>query len=238
MSTHVLVIAPHHDDEAIGCGGTIARLAAAGCDVATVHVFAGTSGIAGLDPLACSGARAGEAEAAAAVLNTRVLPSLGFEDRGPVSPQTIARALVRTVRELRPRIVFAPHAGEPDAEHALVAAAAIESVWMSRAPIWPEQGEPVSESILILGYEVWRPMTNVGLFVDIGAFIDVKRRALAAFASQMTPEGWLSGAIGLSAYRGTTLLGGGYAEAFSTHAASCDALSVLIAALETSEPKR
>ena len=44
-SKNVLVIAPHHDDESIGCGGTIALLTSKGYSVSVVHVYEGSSGV-------------------------------------------------------------------------------------------------------------------------------------------------------------------------------------------------
>jgi LmbE family N-acetylglucosaminyl deacetylase len=76
----VAVIAPHPDDEAIFCGGTIARLTAAGHQVV---VIAATSGDAGLgDRRHLAKIRAAELEASAEILGVHSVHHLGFADSG------------------------------------------------------------------------------------------------------------------------------------------------------------
>ncbi len=47
---NVLVIAAHPDDEALGCGGTIARLAAEGAAVSVLILATGLTSRAGFEP--------------------------------------------------------------------------------------------------------------------------------------------------------------------------------------------
>src|SRR5688500_10110082 len=65
---NVLVLAPHPDDEAIGCGGTIARHTARGDRVSVVFLTSGELGLKHLPREEAWGIREGEAGRAAAVL--------------------------------------------------------------------------------------------------------------------------------------------------------------------------
>lgn len=80
-SSHtVAVIAPHPDDEAIFCGGTIARLTEAGHRVVVVAATRGDAGFGDAADLARL--RAAELEAAAEVLGVHAIHHLGFADSG------------------------------------------------------------------------------------------------------------------------------------------------------------
>lgn len=211
----ILVLAPHHDDETIGCGGTLAGLAAAGAEILVSHVFDGSTGIAGLTTAACREARRAEAAAAAAVLGCRLLPGLDMPDRTLHEPRSLIRPLIALLRRTCPALLLGPHAGDRDHEHRLVAAAMEEAFWMAASPMFPELGAPCPPLSALLGYEVWTPIGDPALAVDIAAGAERKRAALSCYASQDHASGWPAGAMGLSAYRGTTLLGGGIAEAFT-----------------------
>lgn len=211
----ILVLAPHHDDETIGCGGTLAGLAAAGAEILVAHVFDGSTGIAGLTAAACREARRAEAAAAAEVLGCRLLPGLDVPDRTLHEPGALIRPLIALLRRTCPTLLLGPHAGDRDHEHRLVAAAMEEAFWMAASPMFPELGTPCPPLSALLGYEVWTPIVDPALAVDIAAGAERKRAALSCYASQDHASGWPAGAMGLSAYRGTTLLGGGIAEAFT-----------------------
>src|SRR4051794_8637244 len=110
---NILVVAPHPDDEAIGCGGSICLHAGRGDRVATVFL---TSGELGLKHLAREEAwrvREHEAEAAAAVLGISALSFLRLPDWG------LSDRVNETAAELRPildreqsSVIYLPHRQE------------------------------------------------------------------------------------------------------------------------------
>jgi len=227
----ILVLAPHHDDETIGCGGTLACLAAAGAEILVSHVFDGSTGIAGLSADACREARRAEAAAAMEILGCRLLPGLDVPDRTLHEPGALMRPLIALLRRTCPALLIGPHAGDRDHEHRLVAAAMEEAFWMAASPMFPELGAPCPPLSALLGYEVWTPIADPALAVDIGAGdgsgTELKRAALTCYASQDREAGWPAGGMGLSAYRGTTLLGGGLAEAFTLRRMRLDARQLI-----------
>ncbi|MDD3999043.1 MAG: PIG-L family deacetylase, partial [Candidatus Shapirobacteria bacterium] len=86
---NVLVIAPHHDDEVIGCGGLISLLVSKGYNVSVVHVFNGSSGVAERSSKVSQKVRHVEAVAASKIAGFTLIPNLNFDDRLPVNTSDI-----------------------------------------------------------------------------------------------------------------------------------------------------
>ncbi len=121
MIETALVVAAHPDDEVLGCGGTIARLAAQG---AAVHVAFVADGV---------GARAGSASAKQAELSARRdaaraanrllgVTSVIFGDFPDNRLDTLAlleivRFVEALIAEYRPATVFTHHAGDLNIDH-------------------------------------------------------------------------------------------------------------------------
>lgn len=212
----VLVIAPHQDDEVIGCGGAICQLVSHRYDVRVAHVFLGTSGIAGVAPEQSQHIRHEEARAAASIGGYTVLPNLKFIDRDRSQDAKIQKAILRLIRQVKPAIVFLPHKEETDYEHKLVAIEGREALWLAASDIYPSLGAPLTMVPRVFYYEVWKNLDTPTVLCDITKHKEVKRRMLEAFTSQMSSSGWVDGALGRNAYRGVTTFGDGLYEAFST----------------------
>jgi LmbE family N-acetylglucosaminyl deacetylase len=212
-----LVIAPHQDDETIGCGGAICYLKEQGYDIDVAHVYLGTSGVSGLNPEESSNLRHREALAAAKIGGYNVLPNLGFTDRDRSQDFELASAIIKLMRASRPDVVFLPHRGETDYEHQLVSTAGREASWLSGSDnISPELGEPLKRLPQVFYYEVWKPLDSPTVTMDITPYEEQKKSMLRAFESQMKNTSWVKGCMGLSAYRGTICLGDGSCEVFET----------------------
>ena len=211
----VLVVAPHGDDEVIGCGGSVARLAKRGAQVTVVVVTERERSAAErADP-----AERFEAESrrAADVLGIGEVVHLGVPDRDVRSDRALLTALVGAIRRTRPDAGFLPHPGERDEVHAAVSAAALQAVWMAASPYFPEQGEAVAPADLVLGYEVWTPIAEPAFVQDISDVLAQKVEAMRAYESQTAVTDFPAAIQGLAAYRGAMLGGTAFAEAFSVH---------------------
>lgn len=115
----VLVIAPHPDDEVLGCGGTIARLSAAGREV---HVAIATTGQPPRYDAASVKAVRDEAAAAHALLGvTRThyldLPAAELDRIGHAD---INRAMDGLFEQVDPETVLMPFIGDIHLDHQLV----------------------------------------------------------------------------------------------------------------------
>jgi bacillithiol biosynthesis deacetylase BshB1 len=110
----IIAFGIHPDDVEIGCGGTVARCAAAGDDITLVDLTRGESATNGTPE-----ERAQEAAEAARILgcarreNVR-LPDAGVQSEDP--NQT--RAVVTMIRAHRPDVVLIPNPDDPHPDHA------------------------------------------------------------------------------------------------------------------------
>ena len=179
----VLALGAHPDDVELGCGGTVARLAAAGLLVGVVDLTAGERSTRGTP-----GQRAGEAAAAARALGAAWRACLRLPDgglRGDEAAQVAA--VVAALRAAAPRAVLLPHADDPHPDHAAAAALARRAAFLAGvARAHPETGPPHRPSLL-LAYPGPRQLLRPELVVDVTAAYEAKRAALAAHASQLAP---------------------------------------------------
>jgi LmbE family N-acetylglucosaminyl deacetylase len=113
----ILVIAPHPDDEAIGCGGTLHRHAENGDDLWTIFLTSGENGRRGAAKEETARIREAEARIAAAILG---ISHVDFwrEPDGALSanPRVVSR-LRALVRDWKPAVVYVPHQDEMHVDH-------------------------------------------------------------------------------------------------------------------------
>jgi N-acetylglucosamine malate deacetylase 1 len=210
----VLVLAPHMDDEAAGCGGTICLHVRAGAAVTVAYLTDGRLGQRGFwdgsipadrwpaAQAALVDCRRQEARAAAAVLGVGELLFLEQPDGElAASPACVSR-LAELLGRLRPEIVYLPFPADRQRDHVATARIFAQAV----AP-----GHGVRE---VFAYEAWTPIYP-NCMIDISNVADVKREALRCFASQIADNDYLHSILGLNAYRAMFhLRSRGYAEAF------------------------
>lgn len=184
----VLVVAAHPDDEALGCGGTMARLAAEGATVDVLFLADGV-GARGSAPDAAGLERRGMAERAAKALGARAPAFLDFPDNrlDTVPLLDVVTAIERHSRDLRPELVLTHHAGDLNVDHRLCCQAVLTA-------FRPLPGQSVRA---IHGFEVassteWAfgaagPAFSPNLFWDIGDHFAAKLEALRIYAEEMRP---------------------------------------------------
>jgi len=206
----VAVLAPHMDDEVLGCGGTIARHAAAGSDITVTFLTDGRRG--GVAPPGegdepgqqdIVSVRKAEARCAAQILGVRTLNFLDAEDSRLSSDTRVASRLRKVLEHERPDIVYLPFFLERHPDHR-----ATNEVLLAAT-------RGTSLRFECRGYEVWTPLF-ANCLVRIDETIDLKRRALACYRSQLAQMDYMHGGVGLNAYRSMSLGSdaGRFAEAF------------------------
>lgn len=215
----LLVLAPHPDDESIGCGGSLCKCADAGVPVHVVVLTDGSQGdprlrdLAPDDPARRLGEsrlverRRSETEAALRVLGIDRVTFLGLPD-GALREHAgeAAGHLAAILDDWRPDTVLLPFVTDRHADHFAANLCLMQAVERCQGA-WPERLE-------CLGYEVWSPI-YANLVVDVSRVMERKRRAIRCHASQIEVLDYLAGIEGLNRYRAVSgLVDGDHAEAF------------------------
>jgi LmbE family N-acetylglucosaminyl deacetylase len=203
---NVLVLAPHPDDESIGCGGALCRHAAAGDR--TVAAFL-TSGELGLQALAREEAwriREAEARAAARHLGLARLDFFRLPDWAVGEHLKAGAQLLRPLlqREL-PKLIYVPHPCDWHPDHR----AALPLLRMALRGVR-------LRALEVRAYEVWTPLGEYDHIEDITQVMPRKLRALRAHRSQLSEFDYVRAVRGLNQFRGQLGAKRPYAEVFQT----------------------
>jgi LmbE family N-acetylglucosaminyl deacetylase len=193
MSDAVAVVAAHPDDEVLGCGGTLARMASEGRSVHVLFVSDGQTSRR-IEPGQPSTektlmARTAAAKVACAILNASSVEMLALPDNSldGVELLDVVRHIESFVQRHRPSLLLTHHCGDVNIDHRVVHDAVISACR-------PQPGHPVKE---LLFFEVpssteWRPAGsahafNPNYFVDISKSLPKKLEALNAYAAELRP---------------------------------------------------
>jgi N-acetylglucosamine malate deacetylase 1 len=200
---NVLVIAPHPDDEAIGCGGAICLHVKRGDRVSAVFLTSGELGLKHFPKEKAWKIREAEAEKASEVLGISSLTFLRQGDwyLGDQIKQASA-SLKPILKKAAPDLIYLPHEGEWHPDHK--AAAPIVCAALGR------------EKTTLRGYEIWSPITEYDHYENISSVMDRKIRAVRCHRSQMKEFPYDRAIAGLNQYRGIIAAKAKFAEAFQS----------------------
>jgi LmbE family N-acetylglucosaminyl deacetylase len=208
----VLVLAPHMDDETIGCGGAVALHVQAGASVEVAFLTDGRHGSSTLQSLTGEarrieenrviGLRKQEAQQALATLGVQSVSYFDLEDGTLQTDATVVARVRDLLEKQQPQIVYVPCFLEQHPDHYAASRILLEAATDSMA-------------FQCLAYEVWTPLFP-NCLVRIDDVLEVKKRALSAYHSQLADLDYLRTSLGLNAYRsaGFSAHYGQYAEAF------------------------
>jgi LmbE family N-acetylglucosaminyl deacetylase len=200
---NVLVLAPHPDDESIGCGGTLRLHVDRGDRVDVAFLTSGELGLEEMAPDAARKVREDEAERAAALLGLAHLTFLRHPDWFLGDAVEAACAdVMRVVEERAPDLVLHPHALEAHPDHA--ATARIVDLVSTRLD------RPFARA----AFEVWTPLAEFDDVEDITAVFETKRAAVRTYASQLSKFRYDDAVDGLNRFRGALAGHCEYAEVF------------------------
>ncbi len=201
----VLVIAPHADDEVCGAGGAIALHGRRGDPVFLEILTAGTTGDPEKRFSDIRALRREEAWEAARILGIGEVTFWDLPDNFEITWGDVEAASSRIenrARQVGARLLYHPWRGESHGDHQGAALAAEKAL------------ERLGGEVTGLAYEVWSPLP-AEVVLDITSVVDVKRRALQAYASQLSYTDYIHHILGLNAHRGVYLEGRArFGEAF------------------------
>lgn len=203
----ILVVAPHCDDEVLGCGGTIAKYASAGNDV---YVLIVTKAVEPLFSNALAEQVRKEGRAADQMLGVKEtiffdFPAAMMED---VPRYKINDAFTQLIQRIKPDIVFMPHRGDMQLDHKLT----VDALMVALRPKYEHVVKQIYayETLSETGWDI-QNHTNAfipNVYNDISDYIDIKIQAMRLFKSQLAefPQARSIDAIrALAAYRGSTM---------------------------------
>ena len=228
----VLVLAPHHDDEVLGCGGLILQLAAGGANVVCVFVSDGSGGAEGppkgLTKDEYSERRGAEAEAAAEVLGIDSVVHLGarhgLRDGALTSSlDQLTSHIEALLEQHRPDLLLLPSPLEVTPDHQATFRALHEAlINRRRRPAvagealarQDDDSSPGDLALRVLCYEVNHPFYP-DLLVDVTAEVDLVTEAMSRYLSQLERHDYIGPCRGLRRYRALGLADPcRYAEAY------------------------
>ncbi len=201
----VLVLAPHPDDETIGCGGSLALHVAAGDPVKVVFLTNGAKGdMAGrFERQFYIALRQEEARKACDCLGGMDIEFWPYEDRELENSPGVRKRIEKLLETYAPDLIYAPSPLEFHPDHRAACAFLCAAV------------QRFDYSCNIAFCEINQPL-RVNLLVDITSVLKQKIMALKAYQSQLDERPYDEVAIALSRFRSMTLPKGvTHAEGFS-----------------------
>lgn len=217
----ILVIAAHPDDEVLGCGGTIARMAAEGEEV-HIQILGegGTSRCpdrleadnAVVQDLRVCAAQAA-AELGASEVTVHDLPDNRFDT---VPLLDVVRLVETRLAELLPDVVYTHHAGDLNIDHQITNRAVLTATRPCAAKCVREVLAFEVPSSTEWGFQRLEPVFRPNVFADISSYVEAKMRAVAAYHTEMRcyPHPRSERGIRAQAERWGTVAGLQGAEAF------------------------
>lgn len=199
----ILIFAPHNDDEVLGVGGTIAKLANEGNDVYICEVTIGIN-----EKIVKINKK--EALAAHKVLGVKdtIFLDLPVVELKHVSANDINSRVLKVVSDIKPEMVFIPHKGDIHADHRAV----VDATMVALRP----ESNPQLKAIYAyetLSETEWNIPSCDNAFIpnvwsDISDTFDIKMKAMRCYDLQIKhfPHPRSLGAIeALSMLRGSTI---------------------------------
>lgn len=201
--SRVLVLAPHADDETMGCGGLIALLTRRGVLVQVCFISDGRLG----DPEARMAGdtvarRTAEARKAAIALGSLPPRFMGLPDGELSEVGDLSARMAAEIADFKPDCIVLPDESDAHADHVAVARAGQRLL------------QRTTRRARVLCYEIWTPLP-VNRLLDVSEVFDKKIEALTCYELPLSYVDYLAAARGLAQYRGIHLPEGrGLAEGY------------------------
>jgi bacillithiol biosynthesis deacetylase BshB1 len=175
-----LVIAAHPDDAELGAGGTIALLVARGARVGILDLTDGEP-----TPHGSPDIRRQETAAASAVLGIAWRDNLGLPNRTLQADLAARHRLAGVLRQVRPRVLFAPYWEDSHPDHVAASALVEAARFWAKLTKTDLPGTPHFPERIFYYFSVHlRIHPRPAFVVDISAHLETKMRALACYHSQ------------------------------------------------------
>lgn len=166
---NIIIISPHPDDEAIGCGGTIINHVNEGDYVEVVFLTSGEKGGHGPSEEETSKIREQEAMDAANILKLSKIEFWRQPDGKLEATSANVKRLKDKIQELKTNVIYVTHDDEQHPDHRAAARLVRQSISELNGDI---------KIPIVWMYEVWTPIQNIDHIVDFTSYVDIKRKAI------------------------------------------------------------
>jgi N-acetylglucosamine malate deacetylase 1 len=217
MSNNILIIAPHPDDEVLGCGGVIKRYTEEGHRVYILIATRGTARLFLDEKIIRVRSQALQAHGLLGVKETFFF-DFPAPELDTVSQAKISESISELINKLRTDILFIPHRGDIHRDHYIVFNAAL----VSARPIGKRNIRAIYSYETLSETEWAAPFSDDAFipdhFVNIEQYFQSKIEAMSCYTKQIRPfphSRSLEAIEALAKFRGATV-GFSLAEAFMT----------------------
>lgn len=203
----VLVIAPHPDDEVLGCGGTIAKHASTGDSVYVCIVTKGCEPLFSQESVEKVRDECKEADAFLGVEETIFLdfPAAMMEE---VPRYKLNDAFIKTIHQIQPDIVYLPHRGDMQLDHKMT----VDAAMVALRPKYNHKVKKIYayETLSETGWDIPNIVNEFipNVYNDITEYMDKKLKALQKYTTQLAefpnPRS-LEAVAALAKFRGNTV---------------------------------
>ena len=182
MPVDVLAIAAHPDDVELTCGGTLARMKAAGYRFAVIDLTRGEMGTRGTAEI-----RAKEAKRAAEILGAEFRESLDLGDGGLRLGRESELKVIDVIRRETPRVVLAPYPDDRHPDHRRAGQLVTDAAYYAGLSKL-ETAHPAHRPQQTVYFSTFDPKPPE-FVVDVTPYIEIRRSAMRAFESQFHTPG-------------------------------------------------
>lgn len=214
MKKTVLAIGTHPDDIEIGCGGVLSLLKKQGYELIHLVVTSGEEGGHSNLKHQLAERRENEAKKSAELLMANDVIFFREADGLTMFTKETKVRLISVLRQLRPDIIFTHARSDRFPDHQVVHQLTKAAILAAAGPWYPSAGMSTHQVKEVYGYEVWNPISEYQLSIDISSVIEQKIRAIQIHHSQIGEISYAEAIRGLARYRGIMSMTGEYAEVF------------------------
>jgi len=175
FAKRILVLAPHMDDEMIGCAGLISHYQRLGARIVCVYLTDSAIDQTGIERLSCMATRMRETKAAGRALGIQQTYFLNQPDGRLRENPSLIEKLKAILEKEKPQLLLMPYPRDPHPDHRAIASLAAKAMPISGAggiaPYFFQLRAPI-------------PMEEIDLVLDISDFLESKRVLLKGYRSQ------------------------------------------------------
>ena len=190
MGNTTLVLAAHPDDEVLGCGGTIARLARENHHVFIAILGEGITSRYSQHNQADTGKLAelqGRSRKVAELLGAKDLFMFGLPDNrfDTVPMLDVVKLIEGLILRLQPQVVYTQHGGDLNVDHVVTFRATLTATRpMAECPVHSVYAYQVASSSE-WAFQQFGPVFQPSRFVDISDTLTIKVQAMQTYESEV-----------------------------------------------------